>query len=159
MADTKMASEGQKKFIGDILRIRMGNPQVCGDIDKVAHPVPHIDFRDDMPVVTWIGQMTFEEAKSCLKYLVTLPEPPAMADEEITHQQKSKIWAILKALSYSTYNVWTLRKDDRDIPHLHHEDWQTSVWDWMSELTKQQGVEIIDHLEATQALIGQQYRK
>lgn len=150
---TKMASDGQKGYIATLLKQRAGNPTVCGDIDKVRLPIPHIDFRDDMPVETWIDQMTFEEAKACLTYLVTLPEPPPSEAEKITQPQRSKIWAVLKALGYSTYNVWRLRKDDRDIPHLNHPDWETSVWDWMGELSVSEAHDVIEHLEATQKIV------
>lgn len=149
---TKMASDGQKGYIATLLKQRAGNPTVCGDIDKVRLPIPHIDFRDDMPVETWIDQMTFEEAKACLTYLVTLPEPPPADETPITDQQRSKIWAVLKALGYSTWNCWKLREDDRDIPYLGPADWEMKIWDWISSLSKAQANEVIEHLEETQKI-------
>ena len=150
---TKMASEGQQTYIATLIRTRIGSTDTCGQIDAVRHPIPHIDFRPDTPIVVWINQLTFEEAKETLRYLVTLPEPAPADETPITDQQRSKIWAVLKSLDYSTWNCWKLREDDRDIPHLGNADWEMKVWDWASSLSKAQAIEVIEHLEATQKIV------
>lgn len=150
---TKMASEGQQTYIATLIRTRIGSTDTCGQIDAVRFPIPHIDFRPDTPVVVWINQLTFEEAKEALRYLVTLPEPAPADETPITDQQRSKIWAVLKSLEYSTWNCWKLREDDRDIPHLGSADWEMKVWDWASSLSKAQAIEVIEHLEATQKIV------
>ena len=151
---TKMASEGQQTYIATLIRTRIGSTETCGQIDTVQYPIPHIDFRPDTPVVVWINQLTFEEAKETLRYLVTLPEPPSKDEVPITSAQRSKCWAILKALGCNTYRAWLLRKDDPDIPHLRWEDANTSVWDWLSGLSMAEAHETIEHLEAVQKIVG-----
>lgn len=49
MSDTPVASQGQQKYIADLLRDRCGNPKTCGDLD-LAHGRP----LDDWTVDAWI---------------------------------------------------------------------------------------------------------
>lgn len=152
MTEVKFASQGQKDYIASLMRDRVQNPTVCGDVDRTLYPIPHLDWRDQMPVGDWIGQLTFIEAKDVLTYLVALPAPPSADEVPVTDQQRSKIWAVLKALSYSTWNCWKLREDDRDIPYLGPADWEMKVWDWISSLSKAQANEVVEHLEETQKI-------
>lgn len=154
---TKMASEGQQTYIGDLIRDRLGNPATMGEITFPDRPVCMSAVPDDLAVNQWIAILTFAMAKEALTWLVTLPEPErpkTVAGGEITTQQRSKCWAILKALGCNTYRAWLLRKDDPDIPHLRWEDANTSVWDWLSGLSMAEAHEVIEHLEAVQKIVG-----
>lgn len=156
---TKMASEGQQKYIGDLLRIRAGGPKTCGDLHYSygRHVVPYL-APDDWTVETWIDTLTFDHAKAILGFLVALPEPEhdragPDGDGEITPPQRSKCWALLKNLDYPTWNVWKLRQEDRDIPHVGEEHWEVKVWDWLTSLTRSQANDVIEHLEGVQKLL------
>lgn len=155
---TKMASEGQQNYIATLVRTRAGNPKTCGALHYThgRHMVPYLAL-DDWTIESWIDTLTFDQAKEVLGYLVSLPEPEqppkASTDGQITSAQRSKCWAILKALNCNTYRAWLLRKDDPDIPHLRWDDTNTSVWDWLSGLTVTEASETIEHLEAVQKIV------
>lgn len=155
----RLASEGQQTYIGDLIRDRLGQPATMGEITLPDKPECMAAVPDDMKVDQWIAILTFAMAREALQWLVTLPAPekPAVqgAGEEgtITPQQRSKCWAILKTLGNNTYRAWLLKKDDPDIPHLRWADTDTSVWDWLSELSFEEAHEVIQHLEAVQNII------
>lgn len=132
MSDYKPASEGQRNYIRKLVRER------AKDLSAIPHLVGQGDERVD--------QLSFEEAKTVLRYLTELPEPPPEVVEAITDQQRSKIWAQLKAAGHNTYKVWLLKKDDADIPHLEFDTIDDGVWDWLSELSKSQASDVIRHL-------------
>ncbi len=152
---TKMASEGQQNYIATLVRTRAGNPKTCGALHYThgRHMVPYLAL-DDWTIEAWIDTLTFDQAKEVLGYLVSLPEPPSKDEVPITSAQRSKCWAILKALGCNTYRAWLLRKDDPDIPHLRWDDANTSVWDWLSGLSMAEAHETIEHLEAVQKIVG-----
>ena len=155
MTDKRMASEGQQTYIAPLVRTRAGNPPTCGHLHYThgRHVVPYLAL-DDWTIEAWIDTLTFDQAKEVLGYLVTLPEPPSKDEVPITASQRSKCWAILKALGCNTYRAWLLRKDDPDIPNLRWEDANTSVWDWLSGLSIAEAHEVIEHLEAVQKIVA-----
>ncbi len=152
---TKMASEGQQNYIATLVRVRAGDPKTCGALHYThgRHMVPYLAL-DDWTIEAWIDTLTFDQAKEVLGYLVSLPEPPTKDEVPITSAQRSKCWAILKALGCNTYRAWLLRKDDPDIPNLRWEDANTSVWDWLSGLSMAEAHETIEHLEAVQKIVA-----
>jgi hypothetical protein len=132
MSDYKPASEAQRNYIRKLVKER------AKDLSAIPHLVGQGDERVD--------QLSFEEAKTVLRYLTELPEPEVVGGDEITDQQRSKIWAQLKDHGYNTHQVFLLKRDDDGIPYVGEGGWDEKVWDWIGRLSKSQAREVIDYL-------------
>ena len=130
---SKPASEGQKNYIRKLVQERVT------DLNAVPHLVGQGDERVD--------QLSFDEAKTVLRYLTELPDPVPDAGESVTDAQRSKIWAQLKEHGYSTHQVFLLKRCDDGIPHIGEGEWDEKVWDWLGRMNRTEASEVIDYLE------------